>query len=141
MKVRDKHRDSRVVAVIELVSPRNKDRVESRRAFAAKCSAYLQQGLGVVLVDVVSSSHKNLHNELMHLLEPPTPATMSDEVWLYASAYRPIQREEQSLIDIWIEELTLDEELPTLPLALRGNGLVPLDLQSTYTLACTRSRL
>src|SRR5262249_33917368 len=34
-----------LVAAIELVSPRNKDRPEARRAFAAKCAAYLQRGL------------------------------------------------------------------------------------------------
>jgi hypothetical protein len=31
-----------LVAALELVSPGNKDRSESRRAFAAKCAAYLQ---------------------------------------------------------------------------------------------------
>src|SRR5450755_3652596 len=32
----------RLVAVVELVSPGNKDRLENRRAFAVKCAAYLQ---------------------------------------------------------------------------------------------------
>src|SRR5918911_1729583 len=39
--VRDERDDARLVAVVELVSPRNKDRAESRRAFAAKGVAYL----------------------------------------------------------------------------------------------------
>jgi hypothetical protein len=42
-----------LVAGIALVSPGNKDRPETRRAFAAKCTAYLQQGIGLVIVDVV----------------------------------------------------------------------------------------
>src|SRR5262245_36901740 len=37
-----------VVAVVELVSPGNKDRPEARHAFAAKCAAYLQRGIGLV---------------------------------------------------------------------------------------------
>ena len=36
VQVRDQTDDARLVAVVELVSPRNKDRDDSRRAFAAK---------------------------------------------------------------------------------------------------------
>src|SRR3954447_11479186 len=41
VRVRDERDDARLVAVVELVSPRNKDRPEARRGFAAKCAAYL----------------------------------------------------------------------------------------------------
>src|SRR5438034_1145937 len=34
-----------LVGAIELVSPANKDRPESRRAFAAKCASYLYHGI------------------------------------------------------------------------------------------------
>jgi hypothetical protein len=53
-----------LVAAIELVSPGNKDREETRRAFAAKCAAYLQRGIGLIVVDIVTSRHANLHDEL-----------------------------------------------------------------------------
>ena len=35
--------DEAVVAAVELVSPRNKDRSSARRAFATKAASYLQQ--------------------------------------------------------------------------------------------------
>src|SRR5205814_8987077 len=54
-----------LVAAIELVSPGNKDRPEARPAFAAKCAAYLQRGIGVSVVDIVTSRHANLHDEPM----------------------------------------------------------------------------
>lgn len=57
-----------LVAAIELVSPGNKDRPEARRAFAAKCAAYLQRGVGLMVVDIVTLRHANLHDELMTLL-------------------------------------------------------------------------
>jgi hypothetical protein len=44
-----------LVAAIELISPGNKDRPETRQAFAAKCASYLQQGIGLVAVDIVTS--------------------------------------------------------------------------------------
>jgi len=39
VRVHDEQNGSRLVAVIELVSPRNKDRVEAREAFTQKCAA------------------------------------------------------------------------------------------------------
>jgi len=60
-----------LVAAIELVSPGNKDRPDARRAFAAKCAGYLQMGIGLVIVDIVTGRQANLHDDLMHLLEQP----------------------------------------------------------------------
>src|SRR5262245_10378513 len=42
-------------AAIELVSPANKDRAGSRLTFAARCAGYLQHGIGVVIIDVVTA--------------------------------------------------------------------------------------
>jgi hypothetical protein len=44
-----------LVAAVELVSPANKDRPESRRAFACKCASYLYQGISPIIVDVVGA--------------------------------------------------------------------------------------
>src|SRR4051812_17920274 len=56
-----------LVGAIELISPGNKDRDLKRRQFAAKCATYLSRGVGLVMVDVVTSRQANLHNELMQL--------------------------------------------------------------------------
>src|SRR5437016_5869229 len=74
-----------LAGAIELVSPANKDRPDHRDAFVSKCAAYLQQGVGLVMVDVVTDRHANLHNELLDRL------MVSRESWdkdLYAVAYR-----------------------------------------------------
>src|SRR5439155_12830290 len=57
-----------LVAAIELVSPGNKDRDEARRAFVAKCAAYLQRGIGLIVVDIVTVRHANLHDDLVAFL-------------------------------------------------------------------------
>src|SRR5438445_68586 len=44
----------RLVGAVELVSPANKDRPGHRQAFAGKCAGYLRQGVGLVVVDVVT---------------------------------------------------------------------------------------
>lgn len=122
----------RLVAVVELISPRNKDRAEARRAFAVKTAAYLQRGVGVVVADVVTSRRFNLHNELVALLQLPGFAR-PDEEYLYAVAYRPARREDSNWIDFWWRPLAVGEKLPELPLALRGSGCIRLDLEATYT--------
>jgi hypothetical protein len=130
-----------VVGVVELVSPRNKDRPEARQAFAAKCAAYLQRGIGLVVVDVVTGRRANLHNELVRLLGQPEGCAFPPDTPLYASAYRPVHRQESNQIDTWLVPLAVGEPLPLLPLALRGGGCVPLDLEAAYTRARQLSRL
>jgi hypothetical protein len=139
--VRDERDDARLVAVVALVSPRHKDRDDSRRAFAAKCAAYLQRGIGLVMLDIVTSRLANMHNEFVQLLGHAPALAMPADVSLYTVAYRPARRNDADLIDIWPVPLTLGGTLPVLPLALRGFRAVPLDLEATYTEARERSRV
>jgi hypothetical protein len=130
-----------LVAAIELVSPRNKDRPEARRAFAAKCASYLQQGVGLVVVDIVTERRANLHDELVRLLGQADALTFPQETPLYAVAYRPGRREAGDQVEIWRNPLALGQPLPTMALALRGLATLPLDLETTYATACQDSRL
>jgi hypothetical protein len=121
-----------VVAVIELVSPGNKDRQEARDGFTAKCLAYLQRGLGLIVVDAVTERNAGFFAALMNRLGLAGGEVVADAPELHAVAYRPIQRNERSELDIWLHPLTIGAVLPTLPLALRGAGCVPVDLEATY---------
>jgi hypothetical protein len=140
VQVYDTREGAILVGVIELVSPANKDRPAKREAFAAKCHAYLQRGIGLVIADVVTGRHFNLHNEMMGFLKQPA-ARMADGASLYATAYRPQRRGERNEVDIWMLPLVVGEALPTLPLALRGVGCVPVDLEASYTAARELSRI
>ena len=130
-----------LVAAIELLSPANKDRVQSRRAFVAKCANYLSQGIGVVIVDIVTNRHANLHNELMAYLNQPSRFNISSDDFTYAVAYRPSRSHDGDRIEVWPVPLSVGSSLPTLPLALRNAATVPLDLDATYLAACQHSRL
>lgn len=121
-----------LVAALELVSPGNKDRDATRQAFVAKSASYLQQAIGLVMVDVVTTRLANLHNELMRFLGNSGDASLPGEASLYAAAYGPARRNEVDQIDVWPSALALGHPLPTMPLALRGYGCVPLDLEASY---------
>ena len=124
----------RIAAAVELVSPRNKDRPAARTAFAAKCHGYLQQGIGVVVIDVVTSRNANLHDELFHHLGEPTPLGGGD---LYAAAYRPVSGE----MNVWYELLHLGGAIPAMPLWVYGGFCVPLRLEPTYERTLDRLRV
>ena len=141
VRIRDERDDARVVAVVELVSPRNKDRPEARRGFAAKCAAYLQRGLGVVIVDLVTTRQNCLHNELMDLLDYREEFRLGEKPSLLALAYHPRHSEGQDQVSVWAVPLQIGGTLPVLPLGLRSAGPVPLDLEATYTETRTRCRL
>jgi hypothetical protein len=141
VQVLDELEDGRIVAVVELVSPRNKDRPESRRAFGAKCAAYLQRGIGLVIVDIVTSRQFNLHNEMIGVMGWGDAFAMPAGTTLYAVAYRPARRQEKNEIDVWPVALAVGGNLPLLPLALKGTRAVPLDLEAAYSDARQRSRL
>jgi hypothetical protein len=130
-----------LVAAIELVSPGNKDRSETRFAFAAKCASYLQRGIGLIIVDIVTSHHANLHDELVALLQHDQSLAFSTPEPIYATAYRPAHRLEQNHIDLWREPLKVGRALPTLPLAVRGLSDLPINLEATYMEARRRGRI
>jgi hypothetical protein len=127
---------------IELVSPANKDRPDSRRTFAAKCSSYLKHGIGVVIVDVVTSRSANLHQEVFELLG----AKGRRSVWasatgLYGVAYRPVTVRKAPRVEAWPLALVLGEALPVLPLWLQNDLCVPLRLEESYVATCHSLRI
>jgi hypothetical protein len=130
-----------LVAVIELVSPGNKDRPAERRAFATKCAGYLAQGISLIVMDIVTNRHANLHNELMRLMEAGSELDFPGDVTLYAAAYRPVRRGEQEEIELWLRRLAVGQALPTLPLRLTADLFVPVDFEAAYGEACRRRRL
>jgi hypothetical protein len=131
----------KIVAAIELVSPANKDRPANRRAFTVKCASYLQDGVSVMIVDVVTERHGNLHADLLDFLKLSltTPAQGADQ--LYATAYRPLIGAERSRVELWVEPLAIGAAMPTLPLWLSADLALPLSLEETYHAACAARRI
>jgi Protein of unknown function (DUF4058) len=130
-----------LVAAIELVSPGNKDRESKRRLFTARCATYLARGVGVVIVDVVTSRQANLHNELLTLLGIDGSLQMPRSQDLYTAGYRPLSDEQSGRIETWPMPLAVGQRLPTVPLSLGAELCLPVDLEGAYLDACQRRRL
>jgi hypothetical protein len=136
VQVIDDEGDGRLVAVVELISPANKDRPSHRAAFAARCATYLQQGVSVLIVDIVAERRTNLHRPLMELLQFGEPAASAVSSDLYAVTYRAVKAGERTQLEAWPTALAVGEALPKMPLWLRDDLAVPLDLEASYREAC-----
>ena len=131
----------RLVAAIEIVSPANKDRPETRRIFAAKCETLLHQGVSVTIVDLVTFRGFNLYGELLDLIGQTDPLLSPEPPDVYAVACRWRRRESQPFFETWTRPLALGEPLPTLPLWLASDLAIPLNLESSYEQTCRALRI
>lgn len=136
VQVIDDEGDGRLVAAVEFVSPANEDRPSHRAAFAAKCAAYLQQSVSVLVVDIVAERRTNLHRPLMEVLQVGEPAASAVSSDLYAVTYRVVKAGARTQLEAWPTALVVGETLPKMPLWLRDDLPVPLDLESSYREAC-----
>ncbi len=133
--------DPRLVAAVEFVSPRNKDRPQARQAFAVKCVGYLQQGSSLVIVDTVTTRKADLNAAILSLLRVDTSNAVTPSS-LSAVSYHAIGREEDTQqLQIWPEPLALGQPLPKLPLWIAPDFSVPLDLDASYQATCTDLRI
>jgi hypothetical protein len=141
VRVYDSKRHRRLVAAVEIVSPANKDRPESRRAFVAKCAALLQQRVSVAIVDLVTARQFNLYHDLLSLIGQSDPTLTPDAPPLYAAACRWKRRDDAWRLQAWAHSLTVGHPLPTLPLWLTDDFAVPLELEASYEETCQILRI
>ena len=141
VRVLDEARDVRLVAVVEVVSPRNKHRPESRHKFAIKVANYLREQIGIVLVDVVGSWPANLYAETLRHLGLTGRPPGAEPSPLYAVACRTSRPEAARQLEVWPHALTFGAPLPTLPLWLASDLAVPLDLEASYEETCRILRI
>lgn len=88
VRIYDSKRQSKLVAAIEIVSPSNKDRPETRRAFVDKCAALLRQDVSVAIVDLVTPYNFNLYADLLERLGTADPTVADSPSGIYAMSCR-----------------------------------------------------
>ncbi len=125
----------RIVAVMEFISPANKDRSGTRQQLVDKCVAYLGSGIGVVLVDTVTNRRANLSNELVAALGANGPRLA--DCHTYVSSFRPTPPDSSlRRLDMWAYAAEVGQRIPSVPLPLASGPPLMIDLDATYTEAC-----
>lgn len=121
----------KLVAVIEFISPSNKDREEARQKFLSKCVGFLQIGIGLVIVDTITNRHANFHNELLGLTSRRRLTRLADTP-TYVASYRPYGFGSVESLDVWPYPAVVGQPIPAVPMPLRNGPELMLDLESTY---------
>lgn len=141
VRIYNSRRNRRLLAAIEIVSPSNKDRPETRGTFVAKVAALLKHDVCVSIVDVVSTSYFNLYAEVLDFLESTDPALGEEPPPMYAATLRLRYDGQRRLMDNWYHSLALGNPLPTLPLWLKPTWAISLDLEQSYEETCRTLRI
>ncbi len=116
VRVYDVRHGRRLVAAIEIVSPSNKDRPESRRAFVAKVAALLQRDVSVSVVDIVTIRQFNLYADLLELIGGTDPMLVGTARTLRGHGPGGSACGERPVLDTWFYPMALGQPLPTLPI-------------------------
>jgi hypothetical protein len=127
-----RHPDGDVVAVIEVVSPGNKDSRHAIRAFARKAAELLQTGVHLLVVDLFPPGrrdpqgiHKVIWDRLrdeLFTLPPDKPLTVA----AYAADTATVA---------YVEPVAVGDFLPDMPVFLTVDRYVPCPLETTYQMA------
>src|ERR1700722_8808305 len=128
-----------LIAAIEIVSPRNKDRPAARERYLGRYAGYLRQGVHLLLIDILPRPAGFSFAEALAvnlgLPQPPCPAPC-------AVSYRvgePVP--EGTVRALWRRPLQVGQPLPVVPLALGAKESVLIDLEHTYREAARRAYL
>lgn len=133
-------RSGRLVAAIELVSPRNKDRASAQVAYADTYAGYLLRGINLVLVDLhrrpAGFAFPDAIAANLGLAQPPLPAPC-------AVGYRvgEVAPGGGRFLAVWRRPLAVGGELPAMRLPLASGDSVAVDLAGTYGRAAAAAYL
>jgi hypothetical protein len=124
-----KHLHGEVVAVIEIVSPGNKNSRQALRSFVGKACELLDSGIHLLVVDLFPPSerdpqgiHKAIWDEIQD--EPFTlPADKPLTLAAYSAGFPKTA---------YIEPVAVGDELPPMPLFLAPGEYVQAPLEATY---------
>jgi hypothetical protein len=126
------HPDGAVVAVIEIVSPGNKDSRHAMRAFARKAVEFLHAGIHLLIVDLFPPNPRNpqgVHKVIWDRIRDE-PFALPPDKPLTLAAYAA-----GSVLTAYIEPVAVGDVLPDMPTFLTSNYHVSCPLEATYQAA------
>jgi hypothetical protein len=121
-----------VVALIEIVSPGNKDTRHALKAIVEKSVAFLHSGIHLLIVDLFPPSRRDpsgIHKAILDELGEQ-PFALPPDKTLALVSYQVATE-----IVGHVEPVAVGDVMPDMPLFLPPEGHVPVPLQPTYDAA------
>ena len=128
-RVAIRHPDGDVVAVIEIVSPGNKDSKHAVRSFARKAVEFLTSGVHLLIVDLFPPNPRNpqgIHKLIWDRIRDEPYEQPSDKP-LTVAAYSA-----GTSIEGYIEPVAVGDPLPEMPIFLTPDRYVRCPLEASY---------
>ena len=124
-----RHHLGRIVAVIEIVSPGNKDGRAAIRDFVEKIIDFLRSGIHVLIIDLFPPTPRDpfgIHKAVWDEIE--------DEDFIFPTGKDRILVSYQScdVRTAYVEPVAVGEPLPSMPLFLASEMYVNIPLEDTY---------
>ncbi len=127
--IRIQHRHGEVVAVIEIVSPGNKNSRHAIKAFVRKAVTLLHQGVNLLIVDLFPPSERDpqgIHQAILAEISDRT-FTLPPDKPLTVVAYRAAPTKVA-----YVDPVAVGDELPSSPIFLVEDAYIPAPLEETY---------
>ena len=124
--------DHRLVAMVEVLSPANKDRSQSVRDFDDKAVAALRIGCHLLIVDLFPPSPHDphgIHGAIWEYFDPEDYLPPEGKA-LTLAAYEALE-----IPEAYLEPIALGNDLPAMPLFLQPAWYVQVPLEGTYQMA------
>jgi len=121
----------RIVALIEIVSPANKDREESVEAIVQKTVQALAHGIHVLMIDILPTGKfdpQGLHECVRQTAAPYLPDRKAEATRTTLASYQSQPRR----FEAFVEHPRLGEPLPSMAVFLDGGQFVYVPLEETY---------
>ncbi len=121
--------DGDVVAVIEILSPGNKDSQHAVKSFVRKSVEFLWAGIHLLIVDLFPPSKRDpqgMHRAIWERLHDDEFALPSDKPLTVMSYSAGVA------IRAFVEPIVVGDALPDMPIFLTADRYVPCPLESTY---------
>ena len=119
-----------VVAMIEVVSPGNKDSVNALRAFTGKVVDFIHRGIGFVVIDLFPPTARDpdgIHQAIWdELVGEPFEARPADKPLTVASY------DSAGDLTAYVDPVAVGDPLPDAPLFLAPGWYVNIPLETTY---------
>jgi hypothetical protein len=122
----------RVVALLEIVSPGNKDRASSVEDFGLKIETVLNRGIHILVADLFPPGkfdRRGIHGEIWSRYSSEEYQPPADQS-LTLSSYLADDE-----VEAYVEHLNFDSALPDMPLFLDEETYIYVPLETTYETA------
>jgi hypothetical protein len=119
----------RIVALLEICSPANKDRPSSVEQFVTKVDSALRLGIHVLVVDLFPPGKhdpQGMHGAIWASFDAPDEEVPADQPLTLASYVADPAHE------AYVEYIAVGDQLPEMPLFLDRHGYISAPLETTY---------